>query len=90
MNNAAIVKRVAVDFVERAEALGLKGKKRDDAALDYFLGAAAIARAQDNKPLENHIGRVALLVIATRGFKGVQDIVSNPITAKDAAASEAA
>lgn len=36
------VKMLALKFKERSEALGYKGKKRDDAALDYFAGAATV------------------------------------------------
>jgi hypothetical protein len=38
-NGIAIIKAICHGFVERAEALNLKGKKRDDAAMDYFVGA---------------------------------------------------
>lgn len=33
-------KRVAAAWIERAEALGLKGKRRDQECLTYFVGAA--------------------------------------------------
>jgi hypothetical protein len=37
---SATTQKLALSFIERADALSLKGKKRDDAALDYWCGAA--------------------------------------------------
>jgi len=43
MTNRQIVQVLAKRFLERSEALGYKGKKADNAALDYFCGAATFA-----------------------------------------------
>jgi hypothetical protein len=37
----------AQQFVERASALNYKGKKRDDAAIDYFCGIATALKASN-------------------------------------------
>lgn len=38
--NSALMKTLCKKFVERTEALGLRGKKRDDALVDFMCGAA--------------------------------------------------
>lgn len=68
------IKFVAEKFVERANALGLKGKRRDDAALDFFCGAAIGAQAANNIPLAQQIGNVAALIVAVRGAMAVIDL----------------
>lgn len=71
-----LARTLARRFIERAEELGYKGKKRDDAALDYFVGAAVLAELQGNKLLYEHLGRVALFVIAVRGYFGVKELAA--------------
>jgi hypothetical protein len=63
-------------FIERAEHLGLKGKKRDDEALSYFVGAVQGARAAGADDLAEHLGRISYLVIAVRGYFGVNEIAN--------------
>lgn len=62
---------LAVAFVERASSLGYKGKQRDKAALDFFIGAIKLAELQGNTELYNHLGNVAALLIAIRGYSEV-------------------
>jgi hypothetical protein len=69
---------VAQRFIERAQALGLKGKKRDEAALDFFTGAAAGAEIAGDKDLAKHLGILCALVVAVRGFIGVNEIARGP------------
>lgn len=81
---ANIVQSLALGFEERAWALGLKGKARDRAALDYFVGAAAALRfmSQDHSLTEHargialaraeHVERWACMVLTVRGFSEVK------------------
>jgi hypothetical protein len=67
-------KTISARFIERADALQLRGKRRDDAALDYFVGAAAGAELAGNINLGKHLGTVALLIVSIRGYKAVEEM----------------
>lgn len=73
---SATTQKLALSFIEGADALGLKGKKRDDAALDYWCGAAIGAGLAGNADLERHLGRIAALVISVRGFIAIKQIAA--------------
>ena len=66
------VHKLAQTFVERAYALGLKGKRRDELALEFFMGAYALVQATGDKVLEERIALVAF-VVAARGFSFVRE-----------------
>ena len=72
----AITKNLAAKFIERADALGYKGKKRDDAALDFFVGAGAVAAETGNAELAMHLTRVVVMIISVRGFFGVKELAA--------------
>lgn len=72
--NSAAVRVLAQRCIERMDALGLRGKRADDAALHFFCGAAAVADATGAVDLAKHIGRVAQMIIAVRGMLGVREI----------------
>jgi hypothetical protein len=59
-------------FVERASALSYKGKKRDAAAMDYFIGAAAGARLSGNEDFAERIGRWVIMLLRVRGYSEVE------------------
>ena len=67
---------VARRFVERAAALELKGVKRDNAALDYFCGAAAGAELAGDPQLAHSLGVIAALIVSVRGYIGVQELAN--------------
>lgn len=71
-----VVKQLALRFIERAEALNYKGKKRDDAALDFFCGAACVIEANGDPDLADHIGRVAVMLISVRGYFAVRELAA--------------
>lgn len=84
MNNATnqeIVTGLAQRFIERAEALGYKGKARDKAALDYFVGAATLADLQANHALAQHLGTVSALIVSVRGYFGVRELAAEKVEA---------
>lgn len=76
MTNAEIVKSIAKRCVDRNNTCGIKGKKRDDLALGLFVGAAACAEAQGNDDLTQHLLRVAVMLVAPRGFKAVEEMAT--------------
>lgn len=67
---------LAQHIIERAEALGLKGKKGDDMALDYIIGAAVGARIAGNEKIAGHFACVAAMIISVRGYSEFERIVA--------------
>lgn len=67
---------LAKKFKERAGTLGLKGKRRDDALMDYWTGAVCLAIEQDPMgSLANYLGMMGALVFAHRGFKALEEYI---------------
>jgi hypothetical protein len=67
-------KALAKKFIERSNALKYSGVKRDNAALDYFCGAASMAELSGNVPLMEHLTRIITLLIAVRGYIAVAEL----------------
>lgn len=63
-------------FIERSEALNYKGKRRDSAALDYFIGAASALELAGHHEVANHLKMASVLIIAPRGFFGIKELAS--------------
>ena len=70
------INELAKRFVERAEALGYKGKERDDAALDFFCGAAVGAEIIGNQAEADRIGRVAVMMVSVRGYIAIKELAA--------------
>lgn len=68
------LKHLSEEFVARAEECGFSGKRRDELALEFFLGAAASAGALGREDVRGHLLKVAAFLIATRGFSEVKRI----------------
>lgn len=77
MEHRQIIRTIAQRFVERAESLGYKGKKRDDAALDYWCGAAVAAEASGDANLGQRLANIAVLIVAVRGYFGVKEMAAD-------------
>lgn len=78
-------KQLATTFVGRAAELGMKGKARDRAALEFMCGAYAALRlvaeeSPDNARAEEYAqGAIGFaMIVSVRGFEFVQDVVSHP------------
>jgi len=69
-----ISKKLAEQFIERAEALKLKGTKLEDAALNFWCGAATALELAGNSLDATLLARQAALLVAVRGYVAVQDI----------------
>lgn len=82
---ATLTKALAQKFIERSEALGLKGKKRDDAALDFWCGAASALELSGRKLDADTLGRQAALIVAVRGYFGVREMANMTLDAERAA-----
>lgn len=71
----AFSKSFAQLFVSRSEAIGLKGVKRDTAALEFYLGAANALELLETGTFAHRYGEMlaqqAALMIAPRGYKAV-------------------
>lgn len=70
-------------FVRRSEALGLKGKKRDEAAMDFFCGAFAALEAMKHGVEASNLATVIALVLSTRGYSEVEKWASIKETKED-------
>ena len=74
MAEVETTKALAEKFIERAAALGYKNKARDNAALDYFCGAASLAELSGDVRLAQHLGRIITLLFAVRGYIAVAEL----------------
>lgn len=68
-------KLLAQTFIKRAEERALKGRTRDKAAIEFYVGAAAYALAEHGEDSKewNAAGLTAFLV-ASRGYAEVLDM----------------
>jgi hypothetical protein len=74
LQNRSGLVRVAALFKERAKALGYEGKMRDDAALEYFHGAAAAALISGRTGLHDKLASYAQYSITSRGYLSVDEL----------------
>lgn len=65
-----MIKTLAQVILRRCEAQGVKGRKRDEACLEFFVGAGALAAAQGQDDLASQIA-FATMLVATRGHRYV-------------------
>ncbi len=78
MSTIPAVKNVARQCIERMNEPDLKlgkRKRRDEAALHYFIGAAVGAGEAGNNDLKQHLTNLCFL-IAIRGFEEVEAIAA--------------
>lgn len=72
------LKKLCMAFVQRSQSLGLRGKKRDDALIEFMVGAAnalTIAGAEDDA---KHVTAVLAVVFSVRGFSECMRIACEP------------
>lgn len=70
-----IITEVAKKCVERMNYLGTKGKRRDDACINYIAGAAQMSAFRDGAETKletNCLCTWLALVVSVHGFKAVQ------------------
>jgi hypothetical protein len=75
-----IVKEIAKAFIERSNALGLKGKKREDAAMHFFCGAGNALRAGGETQTENfnRVNGWIQFMLQFRGYRAVVEEAAEP------------
>lgn len=66
-----LLQTLASHVVQRAKTLGLRGKARDDMAVDFFCGAYATA-IQIGHPAADSIGIFLSFSLAPRGFSEIE------------------
>lgn len=69
-----IQQKVALRFIERAEKLGYRGKRRDDAALDFFTGAHSALATQEFGGMTGL--ETAILAVSVRGALAVHEMAN--------------
>lgn len=79
-------REVCAQFVKRSAALGLKGKARDRAAIEFLVGAAAfaVARFGEKSPEWCALSSAAFMV-SIRGYAELEHLANSPLTTKEAA-----
>lgn len=73
-SHATSIRQLAGRFISRAHALSVTGKRRDDLAVEYFVGAAVGAELSGDIKLAELIARNVALVIASRGYAAIEDL----------------
>ena len=69
-----IIQQLATGFIERSEALGLKGKARDRALMDYWAGAY-LALVETDHGDADWVGRVGVMVLSVRGYSELERLM---------------
>ncbi len=72
MDKKALSIAFAKSFVARAKNLGMKGKKRDEIALEFYLGGAAALEAYGVPVADNILLLNATFGVAPRGYAWVE------------------
>lgn len=71
------VQFLARQFILRQADLGLRGKRRDDHVVEFFVGAANMALALGNERLAARISGLLDYSLCIRGFRGVEELVAS-------------
>ena len=71
MTQATLLQTLSSHVAQRAKTLGLRGKARDDMAIDFFCGAYATA-IQIDHPAANALGIFLSFSLAPRGFGEIE------------------
>lgn len=77
MTPQQLLQYIAIEFVSRVRALEMpKGKKREDAAFNFFLGAIT---ATTDPTTKEYLIRNVVLVLSSRGYKAVEEWATTEI-----------
>lgn len=66
-----IIQQLAMGFIGRSQALGLKGKARDRALMDYWAGAYSALRDTGHEHAD-WVGRVGAMILSVRGYSELE------------------
>ena len=70
--------KLCVQFVERADYMGLKGKARETECLAFFVGASSALQTIDH-PDKGHVLGCTAMIIASRGYGEVKRIADEAL-----------
>ena len=70
--------KLCVQFVERSDYLGLKGKARDAECLAFFVGASTALQTVDHAD-KGHVLGCTAMIIASRGYGEVKRIADEAL-----------
>lgn len=70
--NTELLKKLCASFVARSEAHGYRGKKRDEAALNYLIGAAMGLEMAGLAEQSAVIGSALVYLVSVRGYEEVE------------------
>ncbi len=73
-----IVKQTAAAFRTRAVALGLKGKRRDEALLDYWSGATTTCLLLGRTDEAQYLNTVGSMILQVRGYSEIESLCALP------------
>ena len=76
LDNLEALDELCRKFKERAEYHGLKGKRRDDELMAFMVGAASALYLAGRKDEGDHVASVTAMIFSTRGYAGVDRILS--------------
>lgn len=69
----SVTSDLARQFIVRAEEQGYKGKRRDDAAVEFFLGAYSMLLLGSEDEEAARLFRWIAMLLITRGFSAVEE-----------------
>jgi hypothetical protein len=69
-----VIKQLAQEFVNRASALELSAKDRNQFALEFWIGAAVALRLTGQAQLSEDVARVGVLDIGNRGYQAISEL----------------
>lgn len=72
MDHVELIKRLCTRFQERVVACNLKGKRRDDEAIAYFVGAAMSLSLTSQANLAEAVSGWTSMILAMRGYKAIE------------------
>jgi len=77
-----MLQTLCIQFVERAEHFEMKGKKRDERAIEFLVGAATALQNTNHEEAQHVLSCVAF-IIAVRGYVEVKRIAMDAIEEKE-------
>lgn len=65
---------ICKQLVERAEQMRLKGKKRDEMAMEFIVGAATALEGAGHSEDAQHLAKFASFLVSFRGFAAIKEM----------------
>lgn len=81
MDGRQMVAKLARHMIERAEALNLKGKKRDAETIAYFVGASRALFLAGLTDESSHVATITMCFLVVRGYAALPELAAVKATA---------